>query len=172
MLEAEQFMLSAVWVSNDAEMIRKLEKADFVDPVHQFLLNVLQEVLSEGVPLSIIAVMRKVNLPDAGKDLPEADRDSLASHVVAILDSPAFTAHIPYYYQVLREDRVKRGILKLLDHVQARLHAGTTPEVLLSLLMEQGEVLRDMIPAKRKDSLCPPSTETIPRSPAEPTASR
>jgi replicative DNA helicase len=164
--DAERFMLSSAWLSEDADMLCKLSTRDFIDPFHKWLLKILQGVLHDGEPLSIIAVRRRARAPGGQDELGDLDKEYLTAHVAELLTSCPTTVHKDYYFSVLREERVARGILMLLDDIKEKIFAGMKSREILSHLTEQAGLLELLLPADRKDSECQSST-TITRNKGE-----
>lgn len=113
MMEAESAMLSSAWLSEDAEMISRLDSRDFVDPFHRWLLATLKTIVAAGEPLDAVAVTRRIRCD------PSAPEDAHAC-AMQVLRSQPTTAHKDYYFRVLRIERGRRYLHRICDEAKQR----------------------------------------------------
>jgi replicative DNA helicase len=141
-IDAERALLSSVWLSNDAEMIRQLEPQDFADSFHVWVYRKLRETVDAGEPLDIVAVQRRWKKPGGLDGLTKHEQQYLAASVAELLNSAPTTAHTTYYFTVLRTERLRRATCKLADEMTKRAalkHA--EPSDVLTWAKEQIEKL-------------------------------
>lgn len=161
--DAEKALLSSCWLTGDEDMIGLLDEKDFVDPFNQWLLKKLQILLTRGWPLDMMGLQELAGEPgwldgSGVRDAAEAKAD-----IAAVLLTAPTTMHKHFYLQLIRRDRVRRGISKILHRAQGKLAAGTEPAAILSYLVSQADRLNKLLPGKAKDRT--PCQQSIAPSP-------
>ncbi len=120
-IDAERALLASVWLSDDREMVLRLEKHDFVDIFNQWLFSKLEAVVKADEPLDMVAVLRRVRAPGGMDALPEFARESVPADIAELLRDCPTTAHKEYYFSVVRVERARRSSVLLADSMKEKL---------------------------------------------------
>lgn len=118
--KCERAMLATAWVASDRMMFRTLESEDFVDQFHRWLFKHLRGLVEDGHPLDMVALLRRLKRPHACDECGVAARDDVdqLSVIKAMLyeilhEECAFPTHLPYYFETLRFERMRRAIVRI-----------------------------------------------------------
>lgn len=118
---AERSMLASVWLSLDADMVRRLDGEDFIEPFNRWLLGVFKAVVDDGDPLDMVAVKRRWRRPGGLDGLTPAEVELLPGTVADLLRETHTAAHKRYYFRVLRTERLRRAVGRLSDAMRERI---------------------------------------------------
>lgn len=130
-IDAERALLASAWLSQDAEILKRLHENDFTGDFERWLFNKLLAVVESGLPLDMVAVWRLVKAKGGCEGLPQWAEDQLAAHVAELLRDCPTTAHKEYYFTVLRTERLRRASLALCDKATRKLSGGEEPRDVL-----------------------------------------
>ena len=114
-IPAERVVLATVFHTNDQERIANLDEADFVDKLNSLLLRAMKELVAKGAPLEYIPLCDLLRTPDyeKSKALVEIRKDgAIADAVTLVLDEFINPANLEYYWRLLRQERLRRWLLK------------------------------------------------------------
>lgn len=148
---AERLLLATAWVNADFVMVMRLEAEDFVDPFCKWLLGHLRALVDADEPMDVVALMRRVRRPGGMEGLSAFDRDSLPGSLAELMrEASPTTAHLEFYFGVLRIERLRRAIGRLADEMrkrsEKRLH---DPPAVLAWAGEQIARLLTKAPQKK-----------------------
>ena len=122
-IPAERVVLATVFHTNDQERIAQLDEADFVDRLNSLLLRAMKELVANGAPLEYIPLCDLLRTPayEKSKALVEIRKDgAIADAVTLVLDEFINPANLEYYWRLLRQERLRRWLLKFSGIVHDR----------------------------------------------------
>lgn len=149
-VDCERAMLSSAWLAGDFVMMLRLEPRDFVDPLCRWLHGHLRDLVEADEPLTMVALLRRVRLPDGCDGLSASEIDALPWSIGELLTTATTTAHLEYYFGVLRTERLRRAAARLADAIRERITAQMQePAAVLAWAGEQVELLLARAPLKK-----------------------
>lgn len=125
--KCERAMLATAWVASDRMMFRALEQEDFVDTFHRWLFAHLRGLVEDGHPLDDVALLRRLRKPHAcdGSGV-EAEDDVQRLRIIKgmlfelLHEECSFPTHLPYYFETLRFERMRRAIVRICERAIKR----------------------------------------------------
>ncbi len=107
-LDAEQALLGCMLIDNDilAEVLEQLDKNDFYQESHQYVLSAMKMVFAERKPVDIVTLCDKLesegNLKNAGG----------VSYVSELAQITPFAANYKYYLDIVKRDSINRSLIR------------------------------------------------------------
>lgn len=107
-LDAEQALLGCMLIDNEilAEVLEQLDKNDFYQESHQFILSAIKMVFAERKPIDIVTLCDRL---DTDKNLEKAGGISYITELAQITPS---AANYKYYLDIVKRDSVNRGLIR------------------------------------------------------------
>ncbi len=107
-LDAEQALLGCMLIDNEilAEILEQLDKNDFYQESHQFILSAMKMVLAERKPIDIVTLCDRL---DSDGNLDKAGGISYVSELAQITPS---AANYKYYLDIVKRDSVNRSLIR------------------------------------------------------------
>lgn len=107
-LEAEQALLGCMLIDNEilAEVLDGLNKDDFYQESHQFIISAIKMNFSERKPLDIITLADRL---DGNGDLEKSGGISYLTELAQVTPS---AANYKYYLDILKRDSVNRKLIR------------------------------------------------------------
>ena len=122
-IPAERVVLATVFHTNDQERIANLDEADFVDKLNSLLLRAMKELVAKGAPLEYIPLCDLLRTPayEESRELVEIRKaGAIADAVTLVLDEFINPANLEYYWRLLRQERLRRWLLRLSGTIHDR----------------------------------------------------
>ena len=114
-IPAERVVLATVFHTNDQDRIKQLDEADFVDKLNSLLIRAMKELVATDTPLEYIPLCDLLRTPayEKSKALVEIRKDgAIADAVTLVLDEFINPANLEYYWRLLRQERLRRALIK------------------------------------------------------------
>ena len=107
-LDAEQALLGCMLIDNEilAEVLDQLDKNDFYQESHQYILSAMKMVFAERKPIDIVTLCDRL---DSDGNLDKAGGISYVSELAQITPS---AANYRYYLDIVRRDSVNRSLIR------------------------------------------------------------
>ncbi|MDE7306380.1 MAG: replicative DNA helicase [Clostridia bacterium] len=107
-LDAEQALLGCMLIDNEilAEVLEQLDKKDFYQESHQYILSAMKLVFAERKPVDIVTLCDKL---DSEKNLEKAGGISYVTELAQITPS---AANYKYYLDIVKRDSVNRSLIR------------------------------------------------------------
>ena len=107
-LDAEQALLGCMLIDNEilAEILEQLDKNDFYQESHQFILSAMKMVFAERKPIDIVTLCDRL---DSDGNLDKAGGISYVSELAQITPS---AANYKYYLDIVKRDSVNRSLIR------------------------------------------------------------
>lgn len=107
-LDAEQALLGCMLIDNEilADLLDKLDKSDFYQESHQYIVSAMKMVFAERKPVDIVTLCDKL---ESEKNLEKAGGISYITELVQITPS---AANYNYYFDIVRRDSVNRSLIR------------------------------------------------------------
>lgn len=107
-LDAEQALLGCMLIDNEilAEVLEQLDKNDFYQESHQFILSAIKMVFAERKPIDIVTLCDRL---DTDKNLEKAGGISYITELAQITPS---AANYKYYLDIVKRDSINRGLIR------------------------------------------------------------
>lgn len=107
-LDAEQALLGCMLIDNEilAEVLEQLDKNDFYQESHQFILSAIKMVFAERKPIDIVTLCDRL---ETDKNLEKAGGISYITELAQITPS---AANYKYYLDIVKRDSVNRGLIR------------------------------------------------------------
>lgn len=107
-LDAEQVLLGCMLIDNEilADLLDKLDKSDFYQESHQYIVSAMKMVFAERKPVDIVTLCDKL---ESEKNLEKAGGISYITELVQITPS---AANYNYYFDIVRRDSVNRSLIR------------------------------------------------------------
>lgn len=156
-VDCERAMLATAWLAGDFLMILQLDPSDFIDPFHRWLLAHLRAMAEDDHPFDMVALQRRLAKPGAIDGLTKLEADSHKGMVAEILLAWAPPRNIDYYFRVLREERLRRATLRLVDAMRERICERHDPVAVLSYGGANIDRLLTKVPVKKETPSAEPT---------------
>ncbi|MDE6598408.1 MAG: replicative DNA helicase, partial [Clostridia bacterium] len=107
-LDAEQALLGCMLIDNEilAEVLEQLDKKDFYQESHQYILSAMKLVFAERKPVDIVTLCDKL---DSEKNLEKAGGISYVTELAQITPS---AANYKYYLDIVKRNSVNRSLIR------------------------------------------------------------
>ena len=107
-LDAEQALLGCMLIDNEilAEVLEQLDKNDFYQESHQFILSAMKIVFAERKPVDMVTLCDRL---ESDGSLEKAGGISYVSELVQITPS---AANFKYYLDIVKRDSVNRSLIR------------------------------------------------------------
>ncbi len=107
-LDAEQALLGCMLIDNVilAEILEQLDKNDFYQESHQYILSAMKMVFAERKPVDIVTLCDRL---DVDNNLEKAGGISYVSELAQITPS---AANYKYYFDIVKRDSVNRSLIR------------------------------------------------------------
>jgi len=107
-LDAEQALLGCMIIDNEilAEVLDQLDKNDFYQESHQYILSAMKLVFAERKPIDIVTLCDKL---DSEKNLEKAGG---ISYITELAQSTPSAANYKYYLDIVKRDSVNRSLIR------------------------------------------------------------
>ncbi|MCI9407349.1 MAG: replicative DNA helicase [Clostridia bacterium] len=107
-LDAEQALLGCMLIDNEilAEVLEQLERNDFYQESHQYILTAMKMIFSERKPIDIVTLCDRL---DGDGNLENAGGISYVSELAQITPS---AANYKYYLDIVKRDSVNRSLIR------------------------------------------------------------
>lgn len=107
-LDAEQALLGCMLIDNEilAEVLEQLDKNDFYQESHQFILSAIKMVFAERKPIDIVTLCDRL---ETDKNLEKAGGISYITELAQITPS---AANYKYYLDIVKRDSINRGLIR------------------------------------------------------------
>lgn len=107
-LDAEQALLGCMLIDNEilAEVLEQLDKNDFYQESHQFILSAMKIVFAERKPVDMVTLCDRL---ESDGNLEKAGGISYVSELVQITPS---AANFKYYLDIVKRDSVNRSLIR------------------------------------------------------------
>ncbi len=107
-LDAEQALLGCMLIDNEilAEILERLDKNDFYQESHQFILSAMKMVFAERKPVDIVTLCDRL---DSDKNLEKAGGISYITELARITPS---AANYKYYFDIVKRDGINRSLIR------------------------------------------------------------
>ncbi len=107
-LDAEQALLGCMLIDNEilAEVLEQLDKNDFYQESHQFILSAMKIVFAERRPVDMVTLCDRL---ESDGNLEKAGGISYVSELVQITPS---AANFKYYLDIVKRDSVNRSLIR------------------------------------------------------------
>lgn len=107
-LDAEQALLGCMIIDNEilAEVLEQLDKNDFYQESHQYILSAMKMTFSERKPVDIVTLCDRL---DSDKNLEKAGGISYVSELAQVTPS---AANYKYYLDIVKRDSVNRSLIR------------------------------------------------------------
>ena len=107
-LDAEQALLGCMLIDNEilAEILEQLDKNDFYQESHQYILSAMKMVFAERKPVDIVTLCDRL---DGDNNLEKAGGISYVSELAQITPS---AANYKYYFDIVKRDSVNRSLIR------------------------------------------------------------
>ena len=107
-LDAEQALLGCMLIDNEilAEILEQLDKNDFYQESHQYILSAMKMVFAERKPVDIVTLCDRL---DGDNNLEKAGGISYVSELAQITPS---AGNYKYYFDIVKRDSVNRSLIR------------------------------------------------------------
>ena len=107
-LDAEQALSGCMLIDNVilAEILEQLDKNDFYQESHQYILSAMKMVFAERKPVDIVTLCDRL---DGDNNLEKAGGISYVSELAQITPS---AANYKYYFDIVKRDSVNRSLIR------------------------------------------------------------
>ncbi len=107
-LDAEQALLGCMLIDNEilTEILEQLDKNDFYQESHQYILSAMKMVFAERKPVDIVTLCDRL---DGDNNLEKAGGISYVSELAQITPS---AANYKYYFDIVKRDSVNRSLIR------------------------------------------------------------
>ena len=107
-LDAEQALLGCMIIDNEilAEVLEQLDKNDFYQESHQYILSAIKMVFAERKPVDIVTLCDRL---DSDGNLEKAGGISYVSELAQITPS---AANFKYYLEIVKRDSTNRSLIR------------------------------------------------------------
>ncbi|MDE7453417.1 MAG: replicative DNA helicase [Clostridia bacterium] len=107
-LDAEQALLGCMIIDNEilAEVLEQLDKNDFYQESHQYILSAMKMVFGERKPVDIVTLCDRL---ESDKNLEKAGGISYVTELAQITPS---AANYKYYLDIIKRDSVNRSLIR------------------------------------------------------------
>ncbi|MDE5721835.1 MAG: replicative DNA helicase [Clostridia bacterium] len=107
-LDAEQALLGCMLIDNEilAEILEQLDKNDFYQESHQYILSAMKMVFAERKPIDIVTLCDRL---ESDKNLEKAGGISYVTELAQITPS---AANYKYYLDIVKRDSVNRSLIR------------------------------------------------------------
>ena len=107
-LDAVQALLGCMLIDNEilAEILEQLDKNDFYQESHQYILSAMKMVFAERKPVDIVTLCDRL---DGDNNLEKAGGISYVSELAQITPS---AANYKYYFDIVKRDSVNRSLIR------------------------------------------------------------
>lgn len=107
-LDAEQALLGCMLIDNEilAEVLDGLDKKDFYQESHKYILDAMKTVFAERKPVDIVTLCDKL---ESEKNLEKAGGIAYVSELAQITPS---TANYKFYLEIVKRDSINRGLIR------------------------------------------------------------
>lgn len=107
-LDAEQALLGCMLIDNEifAEILEQLDKNDFYQESHQYILSAMKMVFAERKPVDIVTLCDRL---ESDKNLEKAGGISYVTELAQITPS---AANYKYYFDIVKRDSVNRSLIR------------------------------------------------------------
>lgn len=107
-LDAEQALLGCMLIDNEilAEVLEQLDKNDFYQESHQYILSAMKMVFAERKPVDIVTLCDRL---ESDKNLEKAGGISYVTELAQITPS---AANFKYYLEIIKRDSVNRSLIR------------------------------------------------------------
>ena len=126
-LDNERVVLATIFHGNDPYWLKMLDKADFVDPLHRTIVDVIQDMVASKAPLNYISLKRVVTdryetkaIRDYCSIQTAEGQEPMYLAMVLVLDTFCPNTTITYHWRELRGDRCRRKLMILSDEIRYR----------------------------------------------------
>jgi replicative DNA helicase len=122
-LEAEQSVVGSMIMDKDAIVtaMEMLTKDDFYHQQYGVLFETMVELYSEGQPVDLVTLQNRLK----EKDVP-AEISSLG-FVRELLDMVPTSANIKYYANIVKENSMKRRLIRVTEGIENECYGGKEP---------------------------------------------
>lgn len=120
-LEAEQSVLGAVLIDNDAlpRVLEILDPEDFYKLSHRKIFNAMTELFDKNEPIDLIT------LTDQLKKKDELDAVGGISYLSTLVNMIPTAANVKYHSNIVREKALVRGLLKSATEIAGKVYEDT-----------------------------------------------
>ena len=107
-LDAEQALLGCMLIDNEilAEILEELDKNDFYQESHQYILSAMKMVFSERKPVDIVTLCDRL---ESDGNLEKSGGISYVSELAQITPS---AANFKYYLDIVKRDSINRSLIR------------------------------------------------------------
>lgn len=107
-LDAEQALLGCMLIDNEilAEILEQLDKNDFYQESHGYILSAMKMVFAERKPVDIVTLCDRL---ESDKNLEKAGGISYVTELAQITPS---AANYRYYFDIVKRDSVNRSLIR------------------------------------------------------------
>ena len=107
-LDAEQALLGCMLIDNEilAEILEQLDKNDFYQESHQYILSAMKMVFAERKPIDIVTLCDRL---ESDKNLEKAGGISYVTELAQITPS---AANYKFYLDIVKRDSVNRSLIR------------------------------------------------------------
>ena len=107
-LDAEQALLGCMLIDNEilADVLEQLDKNDFYQESHQFILGAIKIVFAERKPIDIVTLCDRL---DSDGNLEKSGGISYVSELAQITPS---AANYKYYLDIVKRDSINRSLIR------------------------------------------------------------
>jgi replicative DNA helicase len=156
-------VLATAWMTGSVELIGRLHENDFYNPQHKFMFNEFKLLIESGEPFGDGAAVSRWFGTDAVKQrawrqLEEArPKELLWVMLQKYAESFLGTAHLDYYREVVRADRLRRAIFKVALTLIEANQANTkepwkTVERIHSMASQLSEICYEVFPERMESA--------------------
>jgi replicative DNA helicase len=112
-IEAEQFVLGAVLLENEAlaSAIETLLPDDFYKDSHKKIFNAMLELYKKGEPIDLITLTEQMNRNE------QLEAVGGASYLSAIVNLVPTSANIKYHAKIVKEKAILRGLIRTATEI-------------------------------------------------------
>jgi replicative DNA helicase len=112
-LEAERSVLGSILIDKNAilKIVDVLESSDFYHPRHQEIYECMVELFEKGEPIDILTVSTRLKEKKKLSDIGGAD---YLTELVSVVPT---SAHIDHYAATVRENRVRRDLIRASSEI-------------------------------------------------------
>jgi replicative DNA helicase len=117
-IEAEQSILGAILISNDAlpKALEILDPEDFYKQAHRKIFNVMVELFEKSEPIDMIT------LTDDLKRRDEMEAVGGISYLSSLVNMIPTAANVKYHSKIVREKALLRGLLRSATEIAGRVY--------------------------------------------------
>ncbi len=131
-LEAEQSVIGSMIMDKDAIVMamEMLVKDDFYHQQYGVLFETMVELYAAGQPVDLVTLQNKLKEKDVPKEI------SSLEFVRDLVNAVPTSANIKYYANIVKENSVKRKLIRITEGIENDCYAGKEP---LETVMEKTE---------------------------------